>query len=151
MRSPILRLAMPALAATAIALLAGCSHGRLVRRSEPRIEHPSSNAPAAIVFSDPALALPPELDPNFARRDPSLSPLYVAALQARDQWPEPERPSLRDTRRLQLNARPDTYLYFDGGDSGWGGGRESWRREVEHEHRGRWRPEREGRDNRPGW
>lgn len=108
----------------------GCSSAPVARRSESRFHLHGSNTPASVVFSDPALDTPATELANhseFNRLDSALSPRIASAPQARDQWPQADRPSLRDTRRLFFTNRTGDYLYFDA------------RREHRH------------RDWRPGW
>jgi len=114
------RLVQAALAAAAVSALLvggfGCSSAPVARRTEPRFFLHGSETPTAMVFSDPALDPPAAAlasQPEYARLDADLSPRVVSAQQARDEWPEPDRPSLRDYRRLYFNSRPGEYLYFD--------------------------------------
>lgn len=107
--------------AAAMAFLVGlamvaCSSAPVARRTEPRFQLHGSETPAAIVFSDPAVdtrTADLATHPEYARLDADLSPRVASAPQARDEWPEPDRPSLRDYRRLYFNTRPGDYLYFD--------------------------------------
>lgn len=90
----------------------GCS-SPVARRVEPRFRLHGSEAPAAIVFSDPGSPELATIGPELARLDGTLSPRIASAQHAIDAWPEPARPSLRHTRRILVNQRPDTFIYFD--------------------------------------
>lgn len=52
-------------------------------------------------------------DEAYARRDTALAlrpdPIVDGVAAS---WPSPERPSLSETRRLYLNNRPETVVYF---------------------------------------
>jgi len=96
--------------------MVACSSAPVARRTEPRFQLHGSDTPAALVFSDPDFDQPASAlasQPEYARLDTDLSPRLTQAQQARDQWPEPDRPSLRDYRRLYFNTRAGDYLYFD--------------------------------------
>ena len=92
------------------AVTGGCSTGPVGRRDESRFRLHGSDAPGAVVFAHPAvLAAEGE---EVARRDWELSPRYVGAITARDQWPQEPRPSLGRTRRLLIDPREGEFFYF---------------------------------------
>lgn len=101
--------------ATALLLLlvlCGCNTAVAVR-VEPRLHVVGSGAPAALVFSDPRRADRFEAGPEAGRRDGMMSARPMAARTALDSWPEAERPSPRNYRRIHLDSRPDAYGYFE--------------------------------------
>lgn len=56
-------------------------------------------------------------DLAYARRDDALALRADAPLNGvAESWPSPERPSLAQTRRLYLNNRPETVVYFRDSD-----------------------------------
>lgn len=71
-----------------------------------------------IVLPSPVTPEHAEIQPGdeaYARRDTALAlrpdPIVDGVAAS---WPSPERPSLAETRRLYLNNRPETVVYFRG-------------------------------------
>lgn len=99
------------------AMLTGCA-APLTRRppTEPVVEgeagswamvFPSSRVALAMVDVDPRGL------PEYSRNDRALNVRTFGPLTASTQWPDPQRPSLAFPRRVYLNPRADTILFFE--------------------------------------
>ncbi len=68
------------------------------------------------VLPSPVVTAYDEIGPHdlaYSRRDSELAIRSEATVNGvADSWPSPERPSLSQTRRLYLNNRPETVVYF---------------------------------------
>lgn len=69
-----------------------------------------------VVLPSPVTSEYGEIQPGdaaYARRDMALALRPELGVDGvADSWPSPERPSLSETRRLYLNSRPETMVYF---------------------------------------
>ncbi len=99
------------------ALLSGCA-APLTRRppTEPIVEGEAGSW--AMVMHTPGVASAfADVDPRrlteFSRNDRSLSVRTFGPVTASGQWPEPSRASLSSPRRVYLNPRADTVLFFE--------------------------------------
>jgi hypothetical protein len=100
-----------------VALLSGCA-ANLERR--PRSEAFAGNQAGSweLVFPSPTtIAYAGDADPRtlpeYSRADSRLNTRPNTPLLASNQWPEPDRPSLRYQRRIYIDPRPENLLFFE--------------------------------------
>lgn len=122
-----MRTSMPQIRARTIVLLLGASGlAAFANGCGSSVPHRrASLAPAGSAADSWHVVLPSPVTPEYAeiqpgdaaygRRDATLAirpdPVVDGVAAS---WPSPERPSLSETRRLYLNNRPETVVYFRG-------------------------------------
>ncbi|MBY0311275.1 MAG: hypothetical protein K2W85_04335 [Phycisphaerales bacterium] len=119
--------------ATAVAcatLLSACG-APLARRpaTEPIVEGEAGSW--SLVMNSPSVAMAladiePRRLPEYSRNDRALNVRTFGPLTASNQWPEPQRPSLAFSRRVYLNPRADTVLFFETEPRGYRGSRSNY-------------------------
>lgn len=117
LHTSVLRLAS-VVGATSLMLLAGACSSAVPHRRASLGPAGTSADSWHVVLPSPATDEYAEIRPGaeaYARRDTALAlrpdPIVDGVAAS---WPSPERPSLSETRRLYLNNRPGTVVYFRG-------------------------------------
>lgn len=114
-RTPIARWLCP-IAATALVVAGGC--GSSVPHRRVSLAPTGASSSWNTVLPSPATEEFDEIRPGdlaYARRDSEMAMRHELPVNAvTDSWTTPDRPSLAQTRRLYLNNRPETVVYFRG-------------------------------------
>lgn len=100
-----------------LTMLTGCA-AELERRPDTAAVVGNQARSWELVFASPTTVayhdqLDPRALPEYARADARLNARPNTPLLASNQWPEPDRPSLRYPRRVWIDTRPESILFFE--------------------------------------